>query len=111
MDVIIQMTYATSLHGHLEILCAHEFSCFWCHRCRGMASMISRPFLSSRSLPSLPPSPLSLQIYMTYVQATQGGGGWPMSVFLTPSLEPVLGGTYFPPEDKYGRIGFKSLLT
>lgn len=33
-----------------------------------------------------------------------------MSVFLTPSLHPVLGGTYFPPEDKFGRIGFKSLL-
>ncbi|CAI6001275.1 unnamed protein product [Closterium sp. NIES-64] len=49
-------------------------------------------------------------VYMTYVQATQGGGGWPMSVFLTPSLHPVFGGTYFPPDDKYGRIGFKSLL-
>lgn len=47
---------------------------------------------------------------MTYVQATQGGGGWPMSVFLTPSLKPFVAGTYFPPQDAYGRPGFKTLL-
>lgn len=50
------------------------------------------------------------KVYMTYVQATQGGGGWPMSVFLTPELTPMVGGTYFPPDDKYGRPGFKSIL-
>ncbi len=38
-------------------------------------------------------------------QATSGGGGWPMSVFLTPDLQPFLGGTYFPPQDAYGRPG------
>jgi uncharacterized protein len=48
--------------------------------------------------------------YMTYVQAASGGGGWPMSVFLTPDLKPFFGGTYYPPEDKAGRIGFKNLL-
>ena len=42
---------------------------------------------------------------MTYVQATQGGGGWPMNVFLTPELEPFIGGTYWPPQDAYGRPG------
>lgn len=47
---------------------------------------------------------------MTYVQATQGGGGWPMSCFLTPDLKPFLGGTYFPPQDAYGRPGFKTVL-
>ncbi|KAL3693595.1 hypothetical protein R1sor_007246 [Riccia sorocarpa] len=50
------------------------------------------------------------KVYMTYVQATQGGGGWPMSVFLTPDLKPIVGGTYFAPEDKYGRPGFKTVL-
>src|SRR5438046_7825161 len=50
------------------------------------------------------------RVYMTFVQATTGGGGWPMSVFLTPDLKPFVGGTYFPPEDKYGRPGFKTLL-
>jgi len=48
--------------------------------------------------------------YMTYVQAASGGGGWPMSVFLTPTLKPFFGGTYFPPENAQGRIGFKNLL-
>ncbi|HET6408503.1 MAG TPA: thioredoxin domain-containing protein, partial [Chthoniobacteraceae bacterium] len=50
------------------------------------------------------------RVYMTFVQATTGGGGWPMSVFLTPELKPFLGGTYFPLEDKYGRPGFKTVL-
>ena len=46
------------------------------------------------------------RIYMTYVQATTGGGGWPMSVLLTPELKPFFGGTYFPPDNRYGRPGF-----
>jgi hypothetical protein len=50
------------------------------------------------------------RVYMTYVQATTGGGGWPMSVFLTPDLKPFYGGTYFPPEDRYGRAGFPTVL-
>ena len=50
------------------------------------------------------------RIYMAYVQATTGGGGWPMSVFLTPDLQPFYGGTYFPPTNQGGRIGFPILL-
>ena len=50
------------------------------------------------------------RIYMSYVQATTGSGGWPMSVWLTPELKPFYGGTYFPPEDGYGRVGFKTLI-
>lgn len=51
------------------------------------------------------------RVYMTYIQATSGGGGWPMSVWLTPDLKPVIGGTYFPPDDRYyGQPGFKTLL-
>eukprot|EP00475_Leptophrys_vorax_P011185 TRINITY_DN1770_c0_g1_i2.p2 TRINITY_DN1770_c0_g1~~TRINITY_DN1770_c0_g1_i2.p2 ORF type:complete len:498 (-),score=83.63 TRINITY_DN1770_c0_g1_i2:3434-4927(-) len=50
------------------------------------------------------------KIYMTFVQATTGSGGWPMSVFLTPGLEPFYGGTYFPPTDRYGMPSFKTLL-
>ena len=37
------------------------------------------------------------RVYMTFVQATTGGGGWPMSVWLTPDFKPFFGGTYFPP--------------
>ncbi|KAK6164754.1 hypothetical protein DH2020_001618 [Rehmannia glutinosa] len=50
------------------------------------------------------------KVYMTYVQALYGGGGWPLSVFLSPDLKPLMGGTYFPPDDKYGRPGFKTVL-
>ncbi len=49
-------------------------------------------------------------IYMNFVQMTTGSGGWPLTVFLTPNLVPFYGGTYFPPDDRYGRPGFKRLL-
>jgi uncharacterized protein YyaL (SSP411 family) len=51
------------------------------------------------------------RIYMTFVQATTGSGGWPMSVWLTPELQPFFGGTYFPPESRWGHPGFASMLT
>lgn len=50
------------------------------------------------------------RVYMTYVQAVTGSGGWPMSVWLTPDLKPFVGGTYYPPEDRWGRPGFKNVL-
>ncbi len=50
------------------------------------------------------------EIYMTATMALSGGGGWPMTVFLTPEQEPFFAGTYFPPEDRYGRPGFPTLL-
>jgi uncharacterized protein YyaL (SSP411 family) len=49
-------------------------------------------------------------IYMSAVQQLTGSGGWPMTVFLTPDLKPFFGGTYFPPEPRYGMPGFKQLL-
>jgi len=50
------------------------------------------------------------KVYMTAVQAMTGSGGWPMSVWLTPSLQPFFAGTYFPPDSRYGRPGFPDLL-
>ncbi|MFM8360815.1 MAG: thioredoxin domain-containing protein, partial [Verrucomicrobiota bacterium] len=50
------------------------------------------------------------KIYLTFVQVTTGGGGWPLNVFLTPDLKPFYGGTYYPPEDRHGRPGFLTLL-
>ncbi len=50
------------------------------------------------------------RVYMTFVQATTGGGGWPMNVWLTPDLKPFFGGTYFPVEDHDGRRGFLPVL-
>jgi uncharacterized protein YyaL (SSP411 family) len=50
------------------------------------------------------------KIYMTAVQAMSGQGGWPLNCFLTPDLKPFYGGTYFPPEDKYGHASFGQVL-
>jgi len=50
------------------------------------------------------------KVYMAYVQAMTGHGGWPLSAWLTPDLKPFYGGTYFPPEDRAGRPGFLSTL-
>ena len=54
-------------------------------------------------------------IYMNYVQATTGSGGWPLNVFLTPNLEPVFGGTYWPGPNSTtlsgpGTTGFVEIL-
>ncbi|MDQ6746685.1 MAG: thioredoxin domain-containing protein, partial [Candidatus Dormibacteraeota bacterium] len=49
-------------------------------------------------------------IYMSAVQQLTGSGGWPMTVFLTPDLRPFFGGTYFPPEARYGMPGFTQVL-
>ena len=50
------------------------------------------------------------RVYMAFVQATTGSGGWPMSVWLTPDLKPFYGGTYFPPSARWGRPGFVEIL-
>ena len=49
-------------------------------------------------------------VYMSAVGALTGQGGWPLSVFLTPDLQPFYGGTYFPPEARHGLPGFPQLL-
>ena len=50
------------------------------------------------------------KIYMTFVQAMTGSGGWPLNVFILPNLKPFYGGTYWPPERKYGRTSFPDIL-
>jgi uncharacterized protein len=49
-------------------------------------------------------------VYMDAVQAMTGGGGWPMSVFLTPDGQPFYGGTYFPDEPRHGMPAFRQVL-
>jgi uncharacterized protein YyaL (SSP411 family) len=49
-------------------------------------------------------------VYMTAVQTMTGSGGWPLSLFLTPDGRPFYGGTYYPPDDRYGRPGFSTVL-
>src|SRR5262245_28118299 len=50
------------------------------------------------------------QSYMNAVQMMTGSGGWPLTVFLLPNGQPFFGGTYFPPDDAYGRPGFRRVL-
>jgi len=51
----------------------------------------------------------SLHVYLQLVGSKQGGG-WPLSMFLTPDAKPLMGGTYFPPRDKGGLLGFSTVL-
>lgn len=90
-------------------------TCHWCHvmevesfEDEEVAKLLNDSFVSIKV--DREERPDVDKVYMTYVQALYGGGGWPLSVFLSPSLKPIMGGTYFPPEDKYGRPGFKTIL-
>ncbi|HWB98034.1 MAG TPA: thioredoxin domain-containing protein, partial [Bryobacteraceae bacterium] len=90
-------------------------TCHWCHvmeresfENESIAGILNRHFVSIKV--DREERPDVDRIYMTFVQATTGGGGWPMSVWLTPDLKPFFGGTYFPPEDRYGRAGFPRML-
>lgn len=90
-------------------------TCHWCHvmeresfESESIAEILNRNFVSIKV--DREERPDVDRVYMTFVQATTGGGGWPMSVFLTPDLKPFVGGTYFPPEDRYGRPGFRTVL-
>lgn len=47
---------------------------------------------------------------MTFIVLINGTGGWPLSIFLTPDLSPITGGTYFPNTDRWGMPGFKTIL-
>jgi hypothetical protein len=90
-------------------------TCHWCHvmeresfENEAVADLMNRNFINVKV--DREERPDVDRMYMTFVQATTGSGGWPLSVFLTPDLKPFYGGTYFPPEDAYGRMGFSSLL-
>ena len=90
-------------------------TCHWCHVMEResfendtIAEIINRSFVPVKV--DREERPDVDRIYMTYVQAATGSGGWPMSVFLTPDLKPFFGGTYFPPDNRYGRPGFPILL-
>lgn len=50
------------------------------------------------------------KLYMQFVLLINGSGGWPLSVWLTPDLAPITGGTYFPATDRYGVPAFKTVL-
>lgn len=90
-------------------------SCHWCHVMEhesfedsAVAAYLNEHYVSIKvdreERPDLD------EVYMSAVQKMTGGGGWPMTVFLTPELQPFYGGTYFPPSGRQGRPGFLDLL-
>ena len=90
-------------------------TCHWCHVMEhesfenpAIAELLNDHFVSIKV--DREERPDVDRVYMSFVQATTGSGGWPMSVFLTPELKPFYGGTYFPPSSKWGRPGFADLL-
>jgi uncharacterized protein len=90
-------------------------TCHWCHvmehesfENQAIADALNKDFVSIKV--DREERPDVDRVYMSFVQATTGSGGWPMSVFLTPDLKPFYGGTYFPPTPRRGRPGFADLL-
>jgi uncharacterized protein YyaL (SSP411 family) len=90
-------------------------SCHWCHvmeeesfENEAIAQIMNERFINIKvdreERPDLD------ELYMNAVQVMTGGGGWPMTVFLTPDLIPFHAGTYFPPEDRKGMPGFPKIL-
>lgn len=90
-------------------------TCHWCHVMEResfedpeIAKIMNEHFISVKvdreERPDLD------QIYMSAVTAITGQGGWPLNVFLTPDRKPFYGGTYFPPEPRWGSPGFTQLL-
>ena len=90
-------------------------ACHWCHVMEhesfedpSIAQLMNENFVSVKvdreERPDLD------QVYMNAVQMMTGSGGWPLTVFLLPGGAPIYGGTYFPPEDRYNRPGFRRVL-
>ncbi|MDZ4805198.1 MAG: thioredoxin domain-containing protein [Candidatus Eisenbacteria bacterium] len=90
-------------------------ACHWCHvmehesfEDEAIAALMNAEFVCIKvdreERPDLD------DIYMSAVQLLSGSGGWPMTVFLTPDLEPFYGGTYFPPDDRWGRPGMRRMV-
>ncbi len=90
-------------------------TCHWCHvmehesfEKEHVAAVLNLNFVSIKV--DREERPDVDEIYMSAVQTMTGSGGWPLSLFLTPEGKPFYGGTYFPPDDRYGRPGFVTLL-
>ena len=103
---------------NLPILLSIGYSaCHWCHvmekesfENEDTAEIMNKNFVNIKvdreERPDLD------EVYMSATQVmNKGQGGWPMTVFLAPNLKPFFAGTYFPPQDAYGRPGFPTLLT
>jgi len=90
-------------------------ACHWCHVMEresfedaGIAALMNRHFVNIKV--DREERPDVDDVYMRAVQMMTGHGGWPLTVFLTPELEPFYGGTYFPPEPRHGMPSFAQVL-
>ena len=95
-----------------------DIGAVWCHWCHVMdresyenpevAAIVNEHFIAIKVDRDERPDVDSR--YQTAVSAISGQGGWPLTAFLTPDGKPFYGGTYFPPDDQWGRPGFKRVL-
>ncbi len=95
-----------------------DIGAVWCHWCHVMdresyenpaiAEIVNREFIAVKVDRDERPDIDSR--YQAAVSAISGQGGWPLTAFLTPDGRPFYGGTYFPPDDHYGRPGFRRVL-
>ena len=91
-------------------------ACHWCHVMAresfsdpATAEVLNRDFVSIKV--DREERPDVDQIYMRALHALGQQGGWPLTMFLTPAAEPFWGGTYFPPEPRFGRPSFRQVLS
>ena len=95
-----------------------DIGAVWCHWCHVMdresyenpelAGLINELFVAVKVDRDERPDVDSR--YQAAVASISGQSGWPLTAFLTPEGKPFFGGTYFPPEDRYGRPGFPRVL-
>ena len=90
-------------------------ACHWCHvmahesfESESIADLMNRRFVNVKV--DREERPDIDQIYMAALHAMGEQGGWPLTMFLDPAGRPFWGGTYFPPEQRYGRPGFPQIL-
>ncbi len=108
--------FATAQRENKPILL--DIGAVWCHWCHVMdresyesadtAEIINQEFVAVKVDRDERPDVDSR--YQLAVSAISGTGGWPLTVFLTPDGHPFYGGTYFPPDDRWGRPSFKKIL-
>ena len=111
-----QEAFETARKKDLPIFLSIGYStCHWCHvmaresfEDEATARILNESFVCIKVDREERPDVDS--IYMNATRLLTGGGGWPLSVFLTPTLQPFFAGTYFPPRDMPGRPGFSRLL-
>ena len=108
--------FATAQRENKPILL--DIGAVWCHWCHVMdresydnpeiAEIVNQHFIAVKVDRDERPDIDSR--YQVAVSSISGQGGWPLTAFLTPDGKPFYGGTYFPPDDHYGRPSFKRVL-